>query len=190
MFRTSVFLTCLMVLSSHCIAKNDFASRSANWLQSALPESTEFTFNRQKIKFDGCKHKEYEILVRQPWSEDFALEASIGYAKNRIKLGLHQQILTYKEFTFVPRYQASSHISVGAGFVYRTEPEFRSANDQFNLPASQAWLVNSRIGGWQQDHHIELELSARRWQATDNDGNWFERGSRESRLNLTYVGHF
>ena len=180
----------IFVCSNVC-AKDALLREGVNWLKGSLPEGTEVTFNKSRLKFDGCKHREYELAINQPFSENFSVEALVTHAKGQLVWGTYQQSVSVKKYSFIPRYQVSENVSLGAGMVYQSSPEFKTSQGfDINLPKSQMFLVSSRFQGLRNNHHIELEFSSTKYSATDTAGNWFERGAADNKFTVSYEASF
>lgn len=181
-----ISLAFLMTSSSVC-ADSEWVNQSVEWLKDALPQNTTVSFNKSRIKFNGCKHREYELLVSQPVTENFTVEAQITQAKGQLDWGLYKQSVRLEQFSIVPRYRVSERVSLGAGMVIQSSPEFRTSHGfDTDLPEGEILLLNSRIYGIQQDHQIEFEISRTRYAATSESGTWFERGEADNKVTLSY----
>lgn len=179
---TLMTLFCVSAGAQENVLKSGF-----NWLKSQVPQGTQLSFHKSRIKFNGCKHREYELRVDQPLSEQVSLEGGVTYAKGKLNWGIHQQKISLMRFSLVPRVTVSDDVSVGAGVVYQSAPEFRTNQGQgFDLPKSRIWLVNSRFAGLKDNHSVELELSQHRWDATNEIGGLFENGFTDNKLMLSY----
>lgn len=187
----TLFCTLLLITGFQCNAEDNFWKNSANWVKQSLPQDTKISFNKSKIKFKGCKHKEYEIALNQPISEDLTLEGGITYAKGRLNWGINKQKISLIRYSLVPRYQLSNRVSIGAGVIYQSAPEFKASfGASFDLPKSQIFLVNTRFKGIRDDHQVEIELSSHSWEATSTTGSWLERGAADNQLSVSYSAFF
>ena len=108
----------IFVCSNVC-AKDALLREGVNWLKGSLPEGTEVTFNKSRLKFDGCKHREYELAINQPVSENFSVEALVTHAKGQLVWGTYQQSVSVKKYSFIPRYQVSETVSLGRAWCIR-----------------------------------------------------------------------
>ena len=190
---------CIIValLSGNCQASDSYTvtdsllSSSFNWLKSSLPDSTKFQFNKSKIKFDGCKHREYKVSLNQPISDNISIESGISYAKGALNWGINSQKISLKRFSFLPRYKINNSISFSAGVIVQSAPEFKtSQGEQFQLPKSKKFLISSRIKGLRDAHEIDFELSSHRWEATGETNSWFDRGLADNKVNVSYAAYF
>lgn len=184
---------CLLValISGSCNAKDNFLATSFDWLKSTLPDSTHLEFNKSKIKFDGCKHREYNLSLVQPVSENFSIESGVSYAKGKLSWGIHSQRISLRQYSFLPRFKFNNKISLSAGVIIQSAPEFKTSQGmEFELPKSKKFLISSRFKGLRDDHEIDIELSSHRWEATGETNSWFDRGLADNKLNISYAAYF
>ena len=88
---------CLIValLSANCQATDNFLANSFDWFKSNLPDSTNLQFSKSKIKFEGCKHREYKLSLTQPINSKFSIESGVSYAKGKLSWGINSQKIVY-----------------------------------------------------------------------------------------------
>lgn len=190
MMKNLLLLLCA-VFSVNCVAENIWVKNSVEWLTDSLPEETLFNFDSEGLGFKGCKHREYQMRLSQPLSQDFSLDTTIGYSKGKLQWGVFSQKVSMYEWSLVPRYQVSERISFGVGFVSQSEVSFKTTQGlTFDLPRNTEWLAASRIQGLAENHYWELKVSSQKWQASAASGTWFERGEADNKINLLYSGYF
>ncbi len=181
----------LFLVAINCQADENFLKTSVNWVKQSLPENTKVVFNKSKIKFSGCKQREYDLSLYQPINSTLSLEGGVSYATGKLNWGIHTQKISLKRYSFVPRIKVNSRMSFGAGIVYQSAPEFRTSIGQnFDLPKSQILLLNSRFKGIRESHEVEFELSSQRWDATNQFGALFENGLTDNKLTVSYAAYF
>ena len=185
-----IFLIVALV-SGNCQATDNFLQTSFDWVKSNLPDSTNLQFNKSKIKFDGCKHREYKLSLIQPVSDNFSIESGVSYAKGKLSWGITSQKISLKRYSFLPRYNLNNKISFSAGVVLQSAPEFKTSQGlEFALPKSKKFLISSRFKGIRNDHAIDIELSSHRWEATGETNSWFDRGLADNKFNVSYSAYF
>lgn len=179
------------VMTAHCQAGQNYLKSGLGWMKSSLPDTTRFEFHKSKIRFDGCKHREYRLSMVQQINEQFTFEAGITHARGRLNWGIYRQAVRATRFSVEPRVQLNHSVSFGAGLEYQTAPEFRSNFGQpINLPSSQRFMLNSRFAGDDPRDYFELELSSERWRANETSGTWIERGVADNKINFSYTASF
>lgn len=179
-----------MFVSGLAQAKSQLAHDAKVWLTSMLPAGAELRLNRAKIKFDGCKHKDYELILLQPVTKKLSFEGSYSYSKTRIRLGSHNQQIKYSQLSLTPRWQASEKVSWGAGVSYQSAPAIDNGDLQFDLPASRTFSVSGRLQLPEAGHQLELEVAQQRWQATHLAGSFFAQSQAQHQITLNYQGQF
>ncbi|TRY31448.1 hypothetical protein [Aliiglaciecola sp. M165] len=186
------YLCLLMTLvGTTCQAQDNFVSQSVNWLKSSLPDTVNVEFNKSRIKFNGCKHREYELKLTQPFTENFSFEGGLTYAKGQLSWGINNQKISLKRYSVMPRYEVNHYVSVSAGMVLQSAPEFKSSQGvQFELPESRIYMITSRFKGVREDHHVDLEFSSHRWESTGELGSLFDNGFIDNKVNVSYSAYF
>lgn len=181
----------MTLIGTTCHAQDNFVKNSVNWLKSNLPEATKLEFNKSRIKFNGCKHREYELLLTQPFSENFSFEGGLTYAKGQLSWGINNQRISLKRYSLMPRYKVNHYMSLSAGMVLQSAPEFKSSQGvAFDLPKSRIYMVASRFKGVREDHHVDVELSSHRWDSTGELGSLFDNGFIDNKVNVSYSAYF
>lgn len=181
----------MTLIGTTCQAQDNFVAQSVNWLKSSLPDTTKVEFNKSRIKFNGCKHREYELLLSQPFTDKFSFEGGLTYAKGQLSWGINNQRISLKRYSVMPRYKVSHRMSISAGMVIQSAPEFKSSQGvALELPKSRIYMITSRFKGVRDDHHIDLELSSHRWESTGEQGSLFNSGLVDNKLNVSYSAFF
>ncbi|GAA0853777.1 hypothetical protein [Aliiglaciecola litoralis] len=181
----------MALIGGACQAEENFVAQSVNWLKSGLPESVNVEFQKSRIKFNGCKHREYVLALTQPLSKNFSLEGGVTYAKGQLNWGINNQKISLKRYSFLPRYQISQTISVSAGMVLQSAPEFKTSQGfELNLPKSKIYMFSSRFEGVRDEHQVEIALSSHKWDATNEFGTLFANGLVDNKLNVSYSAFF
>lgn len=186
------FLPVVLFLTSSVVcAEEKLLKQGVGWLKGSLPESTSINFTKSRVKFNGCKHLEYELKVAHPVSENLSLEAKITHAKGQLDWGVHKQSVSLEQYSVIPRYSMNERISLGAGVVFQSAPEFKTSQGfDTDLPRSHVLLINSRFNGLTGNQHFELELSSTRYSATNSTGSWFERGQADNKISFNFEASF
>ncbi|MFT6897489.1 MAG: hypothetical protein ACJA13_001896 [Paraglaciecola sp.] len=162
-----------------------------DWLQTSLPEQSQLELKQNHIKFDGCRQRDYQLLLNQRVSKNWHIETALGYEKGELTLGAYKQKVSMREWSFIPRYQLNSLFNVGFGVVRQTAVQFETANNAYlPFPKSTQWLLSSRTPGLEENHYLDVTLSSQQWQRTNVAGNWLERGQGDKKVNISYTGYF
>lgn len=186
------FLPVVLFLTSTVVcAEEKLLKQGVSWLKGSLPEGTTINFSKSRVKFNGCNHREYELKVSHPLSDKLSLEAEITHAKGQLDWGIHKQSVSLEQYSIIPRYSVNERISLGAGVVYQSAPEFKTSQGfDTELPRSQVLLINSRFNGMTGNQHFELEISSTRFSATSSNGSWLERGQADNKISLNFEASF
>lgn len=156
-----------------------------------MPEATKVEFNKSRIKFNGCKHREYELALTQPLSKNLSLEGGLSYYKGQLAWGINNQKISLKRYSFLPRYRVSNSVSVSAGMVMQSAPEFKTSQGlELNLPKSRIYMISSRFQGVRDDHQVDVELSSHKWDSTGQFGSMFAQGMVDNKINVSYSAFF
>lgn len=180
-----------LTFSCSAFAENDLWEITLDWLQTSLPEQSQLEFNQKHIEFDGCRQRDYQLLLNQRVSNNWHIETAIGYEKGELTLGAYKQKVSMREWSVIPRYQINSLLNVGFGVVRQMAVQFETASSaDRQFPNSTRWLLSSRTPGLEEDHYLEVTLSRQQWQRTNIAGNWLGRGQGDKKVNVSYTGYF
>ena len=186
-----ILLVSAFVFACQVHAADNLVKTSVSLLKENLPDDFNVSFHKSRIKFDGCKHREYQLRFSKPIYQDFTVEADMTHAKGQLDWGVYNQSVSVMRYSIVPTYQYSEQLAFGAGMTYQSSPDFKTSHGgDFQLPEHKKLFVRTRIVGFRQNHHVEFELSRANWEQTSEDGNWFEQGKSDSRLTLSYEASF
>ena len=186
-----LFFVCCAVFSVNCLAAKNVLQTSVDWLSESLPDDIDLTFNSSGVRFQGCKHSEYQISFNQPLSENWLIHSSLVYAKGRLNWGVFSQKVSMFEWSVEPRLQITDRFSLGLGLVARSQATFKTTQGQvFDLPQNTEWLITSRIQAHSPEHFWQVSLSSQKWDSSNDSGTWFERGLADNQIKLSYQGAF
>lgn len=181
----------MMLVCINCQAQENYISAGIQWLKSSLPETTKVELIKSRIKFDGCKHREYELAFTQPINQSFSLEGGFSYAKGSLNWGVNNQQISVRRYSFLPRFKINNRMSVSAGVIYQSAPEFKTSQGvELQLPTSHIYKISSRLQGLRDHHQVEFELSSHAWDATAEFGSLFENGLTDNKINVSYSAFF
>ncbi|WJG09968.1 hypothetical protein [Aliiglaciecola sp. LCG003] len=172
-------------------AQESYLTAGVNWLKSSLPEATKLEFNKSRIKFNGCKHREYKLSLTQPVTENFAIEGGLTYAKGQLNWGVSNQKISLKRYSLVPRYRLNYNMSIAAGLVLQSAPEFKTSQGlELALPTSKIFVLSTRFNDSKDKYQIEIELSSHRWDNNADTTNGLNSGVVNNKMNISYSAFF
>ncbi|MBU2878576.1 hypothetical protein [Aliiglaciecola lipolytica] len=181
----------MTLVGSSCQAGEFFIAKGVNWLNNLVPETTKIEFNKSRIKFDGCRHREYELTFSQPVNQRLSFEGGMSYANGKLQWGINSQKISLKRYSFLPRYSVNRKISLSAGVILQSAPEFSTSQGlELALPKSKIYKISSRFKGIRDDHQVDIALSSHHWDANDEFGTLFDNGLIDNKLNVNYAAFF
>ncbi|MFA3791761.1 hypothetical protein AB6T38_11635 [Aliiglaciecola sp. SL4] len=181
----------MLLFGSTCQAQEHIISKGVSWLNSIIPETTKIEFNKLRIKFDGCRHREYELSFVHPVNQRLSFEGGMSYANGRLEWGINNQKISLKRYALLPRYSLSREMSFSAGVILQSAPEFRTSQGlELALPKSKIFKISSRFKGVRDDHQLDIALSSHHWEATGEFGTLFNRDMIDNQVNVNYSAFF
>jgi hypothetical protein len=174
-----------------CHAQENAFTTGVQWLKQSLPQSMKVEFNKSRIKFKGCKHREYELNFFQPMTENITLQAGVSYAKGQLNWGVNNQKISLQQYSVLPRYTVSDNVSVSGGVVLQSAPEFKTSQGvELILPRSKIYKLTTRFVDERQEHQLEVEVSSHHWNATGEFGSLFANGLVDNKVGVSYTALF
>ncbi|GAB2677747.1 hypothetical protein [Aliiglaciecola aliphaticivorans] len=181
----------MLLIGGTCQAEEHFIAKGVNWLNSFIPETTKIEFNKFRIKFDGCRHREYELSFVHPVNQRLSFEGGMSYAKGKLEWGINNQKISLKRYALLPRYSVNRKMSVSAGVILQSAPEFSTSQGlELALPKSKIFKISSRFKGLRDDHQVDFALSSHHWDATSEFGTLFDNGLVDNQVNVNYSAFF
>lgn len=186
-----IFVLILTLVYSVCQAQENYVADSVSWLKSSVPDSFKIAFSNSRIKFNGCKHREFELNFSQAFSQELTLEGGISYAKGQLNWGVNSQKISLQRYSFLPRYHFSRLTSVSAGLVLQSSPQFKTSQGvELVLPKSKIFTLAARFLDVRQDNQIDVQLTSHHWQPTGEFGSLFANGLVDNKIAVSYSALF
>lgn len=173
-------------------AQASVVEKAQEWLnQYADSEDTfSLTLTKNKIKFEGCKQKQYQLAFSQQIAPMFNIEAIVHYNKGTLAHGILSQRVRSHEFELVSWWDSGDY-RVGLSHKVRPRHEMRiPVADTIRLPTSTSAGVYLEIP-FKEDKHL-LTIGALR-ESWESDGASLKlpwRASTDNQVKLHYAINF
>ncbi|WP_100657979.1 hypothetical protein [Alteromonas flava] len=163
------FAMLLWLLPLNTYAKSSTVQKHlSNWLDTVVGEELEFSFEKRKIQFRGCKQKAYDLVITRQFGDDFSVDMSLGYAKGRNSFGVYSHTVLVKEFELMPRWQLGE-FTIGLGLKKQSSHSLRSSHAaSIQLPLRQAWAFELDLPTFNKAHAFRMKLEHEKWQHVDS----------------------
>lgn len=168
--KTIQFLLLSLFLASTNVQA--FESKSAkssikNWLKGNVGEHLQISFNKQKIQFEGCKLKAYDLLFTKPVGDHLSLDMSLGYATGRNSWGIFSQTVMVKSYQITPRWHFK-HFSLGLGLSIQQAHQLKTSHGpEINLPLQKQWSIEADLPTLADNHSTRISLIRQEWEANN-----------------------
>ena len=166
--RICVLLCSLAVIANLAAKPADVLKSSVKkWLGDGDSNQLQISFNKQKIQFEGCKQKAYELFVSKPFTNNFSLDMSLGYAKGRNSWGVFSQTVLVKNYQITPRWHFE-HFSLGLGLSVQQSHRLKTSHGpDINLPLQKQWSIEADLPTFAENHSTRISLVHQQWQSND-----------------------
>ncbi len=180
---------CLLIAGP---AQASVVEKAQEWLNRYADSDDTFslTLTKNKIKFEGCKQKQYQLAFSQQIAPMFNIEAIVHYNKGLLDNGVLSQRVRSHEFELVSWWDSGDY---RLGLSHKVRPRHEMSipvADTVRLPTSTSAGIYLEIP-FKEDKHV-LTIGALR-ESWESDGASFQlpwRSSRDNQVKLQYAINF
>ncbi|WP_394222983.1 hypothetical protein [Alteromonas gracilis] len=181
-----------------CICPSVFMAGAANaslvekaeqWLNNYSDSDDTFslTLTKNRIKFKGCKQKQYQLAFSQKITPMFNVEAIVHYNKGLLEYGVLSQRVRSHEFEVVSWWDSGDY-RVGLSHKVRPRHELSiPVTDRIQLPTSTSAGVYLEIPFKEDTHLLTLGAVRESWESDGASQEIAWRASRDSQVRVQYA---
>ena len=178
--------SCLMMAGA---ANASVVEKAQQWLNKYSDSDDIFslTLTKNKIKFKGCKQKQYQLAFSQKIAPMFNIEAIVHYNKGLLDYGVLSQRVKSHEFEVVSWWDRGDY-RLGLSHKVRPRHEMRiPVADTIRLPTSTTAGLYVEVP-FNEDRHL-LTVGAMResWESGDASLQLPWRSSRDNQVKVQYA---
>ena len=184
----SLILSIVLTLSfsAHAGGSEKLKSSLEKWLGNGFGQQLQVSVNKQKIQFEGCKQKAYELYVSKPFAENFSIVMSLAYGKGKTSWGVFSQTVIVKQYRIVPKWHFEG-FSVGVGMSVQQAHRLRTSHGpDINLPLQKQWTVEADLPAFADNHTTRIAMVHEQWQAEDVGLSSSNYSAKNTGVNLSY----
>ncbi|AEF04798.1 hypothetical protein C7Y69_12890 [Alteromonas sp. KS69] len=170
MRRFSQLIVMLTALQSAWVSISVSASAiedAEQWLSEyvSLDDTFSIALSKNKIRFKGCKQKQYQLVVNQQFTKRFNVEAIVHYNKGLLDYGVLAQRVKSHEFEVVSWWDKGSY-RVGLSHKIRPEHEISiPVAEVIQLPTSTTASVYFEVPLMEERHTLTVAASRESWKS-------------------------
>ncbi|NMH59992.1 hypothetical protein [Alteromonas ponticola] len=181
----------LALAGASCFVTSSWSSELGDIVADYLNRADDFavTFSNKKLKFNGCKQREYELTMAQHLSPRMTIEATLHYEKGRLDYGVLNQKVSARGYQLASWYQLDGYaLGVSNRVVSEHEINLPLA-DTIELPTSQALALNMRTKGLRETHELSLSAVRETWSAKNAalGLSWDKAYDNQLRMNYSII---
>lgn len=178
--------SCLMMAGA---ANASVVEKAQQWLNKYSDSDDIFslTLTKNKIKFKGCKQKQYQLAFSQKIAPMFNIEAIVHYNKGLLDYGVLSQRVKSHEFEVVSWWDRGDY-RLGLSHKVRPRHEMRiPVADTIRLPTSTTAGLYVEVP-FNEDRHL-LTIGAMResWESGGASLQLPWRSSRDNQVKVQYA---
>ena len=178
--------SCLMMAGA---ANASVVEKAQQWLNKYSDSDDIFslTLTKNKIKFKGCKQKQYQLAFSQKIAPMFNIEAIVHYNKGLLDYGVLSQRVKSHEFEVVSWWDRGDY-RLGLSHKVRPRHEMRiPVADTIRLPTSTTAGLYVEVP-FNEDRHL-LTVGAMResWESGGASLQLPWRSSRDNQVKVQYA---
>ncbi|MCU7553364.1 hypothetical protein OCL06_01990 [Alteromonas sp. ASW11-19] len=179
----------LLMMVSPLTNADELADRATAWMSDIFNSQhvLEVDLTKQKIRFNGCKQKAYQLAFSQQLTKQFSVEANLHYDKGELRFGVLRQKVSSKAVEVISWWHTDT-LRLGLGHKVITSHKMSSPmTESLSLPTSQALGVHLEMPGMRASHNLALSLQREVWEVADFAGAANGTSLRDNQLNLQYA---
>lgn len=177
---------CLLMPTS---GNADVLEKAQEWLNQYAEQDNTFTLSltKNKIKFKGCKQKQYQLTFNQQLSSQFNIQAIVHYNKGLLDYGVLSQRVRSHEFEVVSWWDTGD-FRLGLSHKVRPRHEISiPVADTIALPTSTTAGLYLEVPFKNNQHIVTFGALQESWNADSASFALPWRTSRDSQLTVQYA---
>jgi len=170
-------------------ANASVVEKAEQWLNqySDSDDTFSLTLTKNKIKFKGCKQKQYQLAFSQKIAPMFNIEAIVHYSKGLLEYGVLSQRVRSHEFEVVSWWDNGDY-RLGLSHKVRPRHELNiPVTDTIRLPTSTSACVYLEIPFKEDKHLLTFGAMRESWESDGASQEIAWRASRDSQVRVQYA---
>ncbi len=179
----------LLMLVSPVSHADELADKATGWLADVFDSQhlLEVDLSKQRIRFNGCKQKAYQLAFSQQFTQQFSVEANLHYDKGEHRFGVLRQKVSSKAVEVISWWHTKT-LRLGVGHKVITSHKMSSPmTEPLSLPTSEALGLHLQMPGMRASHNLAVSLQREVWHVADFAGAANGTSLRDNQLNLQYA---
>jgi len=159
------------------------------WLNEYVSKDDRFSvaLTKNKIRFKGCKQKQYQFVLNQKFTDSFNVQAIVHYNKGLLNYGVLTQRVKSHEYELVSWWDRGDY-RVGLSHKIRPQHEISiPIADTIQLPTSITSGIYVEIPFVDAQHTLTIAALRESWAADDASMRLPWRTSHDSQVQLQYA---
>jgi len=189
-FTQALLIACICpCITMASVANASVVEKAQQWLNKYTDSDDTFslTLTKNKIKFKGCKQKQYQLALSQRIAPMFNIEAIVHYNKGLLDYGVLSQRVKSHEFEVVSWWDSGNY-RVGLSHKVRPRHEMSvPVADTIQLPTSTSAGVYLEIPFKENKHLLTLGALRESWESDGASLQLPWRSSRDNQVKVQYA---
>ncbi len=163
--------------------------RAEKWLNQYAERGDVFSLSltKNKIKFEGCKQKQYQLALSHKVTNELNIDAVVYYNKGLLDFGVLTQRVRSHEFEVVGWWNKKGY---RIGLSHKVRPRHTMTlplSDTVYLPTSTTAGVYIELPLANNNHLLTLGAMQESWDGNSASINLPWRSSKDNQITLTYA---
>ena len=185
-FLAMCFCPCFLLAGA---ANASVVEKAQEWLNkySDSDDTFSLTLTKNKIKFKGCKQKQYQLAFSQKLAPMFNVEAIVHYNKGLLDYGVMSQRVRSHEFEVVSWWDRGDY---RLGLSHKVRPRHEMSNpvaDTIRLPTSTSAGLYVEIPFKEDKHLLTVGAMRESWESEGASMQLPWRSSRDNQVKVEYA---
>ncbi|MBU3020753.1 hypothetical protein [Aestuariibacter sp. A3R04] len=173
---------------SICVAGSSIGEQAESWLSEKVDVSDRISvsLSKNKIKFDGCRQKDYKLSVATSLTRNINVEAIARYGRGVLEFGVFNQRVTSRAYELITWWQQPNYRMGLASQLRPAHDLDLPMSGSFSLPDSTTFSVYLETQGWRDAHTLSFALRRESWRANSSDLVLSWDRSADNQIHLGY----
>ncbi|MEC7690778.1 MAG: hypothetical protein VYE47_08215 [Pseudomonadota bacterium] len=186
--QVTTLALCALLTPQVCLASSSIGDQAEAWLEEKLDYSGDISvsLSKNKIRFNGCRQKDYKLSLATRISDTVNLEAVASYGRAVMDFGVFSQRVTSRAYELITWWEQPAYrVGVASGVRPAHDIDL-PVSGSFALPDSNTVSVYLETEGAEENHTMSFAVRRETWHGDTSDITLSQDKSYDNQVQLGY----